>query len=63
MLEVLVGESKNLRGHAQNVLVKMGAEILPRLNTFAEQVEGKARSTVEHIMEMVSMRSAQEAEE
>ncbi len=63
LLEALVGESKNLRQHAQNVLVKMGTEILPRMNTLAAQVEGKARSAVERIIEVMSMRNAQEAEE
>jgi len=57
LLEALVGENKNLRQHAQNVLVKMGTEILPRLNTFADQVEGKARGAVEYITETINRRN------
>jgi len=63
LLEALVGDNKNLRQHAQNVLVKMDPEILPRLNTLAAQVEGKPRRAVEHVIEVVSMKNAPEAEE
>jgi len=63
LLEALVGESKNLRQHAQNVLVQMGIEILPRLNALAAQIEGKPLRAVERIIEVVSMRNAQEGEE
>ena len=63
LLEALVGASKNLRQHAQNILVKMGAEILPRLNTLAARVNGKPRRAVERIIEVVNMRNMEGEEE
>jgi len=51
LLEALAGESKALRQQAQHALVRMGTEILPQLNMFANQVEGKARGAVENIID------------
>lgn len=51
LLEALASEDGNLRQHARNALMKTGPEILPRLRTLAEQVEGKPRRSVESLLQ------------
>ncbi|MFC1717769.1 HEAT repeat domain-containing protein, partial [Candidatus Poribacteria bacterium] len=53
LLGALVSEDGNLRQHARNALIKTGPEILPRLKTLAEQVEGKPRRSVESLLQAI----------
>ena len=53
LLEAVVSRDGNLSQHAGNALVKMGREILPRLEILADQVEGKQKRMVERVIRLV----------
>ena len=54
LLEALVSDDGNLRQHARNSLMKMGPEILPRLKELADQVAGKPRRAVAHVLQSMT---------
>ena len=54
LLGALVSEDGSLRQHARNALMKTGPEILPRLRTLAEKVEGKPRRSVESLLQAMT---------
>jgi HEAT repeat protein len=57
LLEALISTDGNLRQHARNAVVKMGSEVLPRLEALLEEVAGKPRRAVEAAMEWLKTRA------